>query len=137
MAWLAEAPQNAGGDQCDRTCYCCSDGVGYSPQTGQLWVAVAFLILFGLGWGFFDCNNMPILCQVARPELRASGYGLMNLVSISCGGLADWGFGVLRDRQVPLFGIFSIFASAAIVSAFLVLFIEPDDADSGPTPLSH
>ena len=112
-------------------------GVGYSPQTGQLWVAVAFLILFGLGSGFFDCNNMPILCQVARPELRASGYGLMNLVSISCGGLADWGFGVLRDRQVPLFGIFSIFASAAIVSAFLVLFIEPDDADSSPTPLSH
>ncbi len=24
--------------------------------------AVLFLLLFGLGWGFFDCNNMPILC---------------------------------------------------------------------------
>ena len=42
-------------------------GVGYAPQTGLLWVAVAFLILFGLGWGFFDCNNMPILCQIVRP----------------------------------------------------------------------
>jgi MFS family permease len=100
-------------------------GVGYAPQTGLLWVAVAFLILFGLGWGFFDANNMPILCQIARPELRATGYGVMNLVSISCGGFADWGFGVLRDRQVPLFGIFGIFASAAILSVILVLLIKP------------
>ncbi|MEK7782009.1 MAG: MFS transporter [Verrucomicrobiota bacterium] len=100
-------------------------GVGYSPQTGLLWVAIAFLILFGLGWGFFDCNNMPILCQVARPELRATGYGIMNLVSISAGGLADFGFGVLRDRQVPLAGIFSIFASAALISVVLVLLIRP------------
>jgi dipeptide/tripeptide permease len=100
-------------------------GVGFSPQTGQLWVAIAFLILFGLGWGFFDTNNMPILCQIARPELRATGYGLMNLVSISAGGLADWGFGILRDRHVPLMGIFGLFASAAIISVVLVLLIKP------------
>jgi MFS transporter, Spinster family, sphingosine-1-phosphate transporter len=36
-------------------------GVGYSPQTGMLGVAIAFLIVFGFGWGFFDTNNMPIL----------------------------------------------------------------------------
>lgn len=100
-------------------------GVGYAPQTGMLWVAVAFLILFGLGWGFFDSNNMPILCQIARPELRATGYGLMNLVSISAGGLADRGFGFLRDQNVPLFGIFSVFASAALISVVLVLLIKP------------
>jgi MFS transporter, Spinster family, sphingosine-1-phosphate transporter len=100
-------------------------GVGYAPQTGLLWVAIAFLILFGLGWGFFDSNNMPILCQIARPELRATGYGIMNLVSISCGGFADWGFGILRDRQVPLFGIFGVFASAAVISIVLVLLIRP------------
>jgi MFS transporter, Spinster family, sphingosine-1-phosphate transporter len=100
-------------------------GVGYAPQTGLLAVAVAFLILFGLGWGFFDSNNMPILCQVARPELRATGYGIMNFVSISCGGFADWGFGALRDRHVPLFGIFGVFASCAIVSIVLVLLIRP------------
>jgi len=105
-------------------------GVGYAPQTGLLGVAIAFLILFGLGWGFFDCNNMPILCQIARPELRATGYGIMNLVSISCGGLADWGFGILRDRQVPLFGIFGIFASAAVISVVLVLLIRPRDLDA-------
>jgi MFS family permease len=101
-------------------------GIGYAPQTGQLWVAVAFLILFGVGWGFFDSNNMPILCQIAGPELRATGYGIMNLVSISCGGLADWGFGMLRDRHVPLFGIFATFAGAAVLSIVFVLMIRPN-----------
>jgi len=105
-------------------------GVGYAPETGLLWVAVAFLIIFGLGWGFFDSNNMPILCQIVRPELRATGYGIMNMVSISCGGFADWGFGILRDRHVPLFGIFGIFASAAVVSAILVLLIRPRETES-------
>jgi len=112
-------------------------GVGYAPQTGLLWVAVAFLILFGLGWGFFDSNNMPILCQVARPELRATGYGIMNLVSISCGGFADWGFGILRDRQVPLFGIFGVFASAAILSIILVLLIRPRETEHGSVAIAH
>ena len=112
-------------------------GVGYAPQTGMLWVALAFLMLFGLGWGFFDCNNMPILCQITRPELRATGYGIMNLVSISAGGLADWGFGILRDRQVPLFGIFGIFASAAVLSVVLVLLIKPRHTEASPAPLGH
>ena len=112
-------------------------GIGYAPETGQLGVAVAFLVLFGLGWGFFDANNMPILCQVARPDLRATGYGLMNFVSISCGGLADWGFGVLRDRHVPLMGIFGIFASAAVVSIVLVLLIRPRELDSQPRGANH
>lgn len=90
-----------------------------------LTMAVAFLILFGLGWGFFDGNNMPILSQIVRPQLRATGYGIMNLVSISCGGLADWGFGELRDRKTPLDVIFGLFASAAVVSTVLVLLIRP------------
>ncbi len=106
-------------------------GVGYAPRTGELMVAILFLILFGLGWGFFDANNMPILCQIVRPDLRATGYGIMNLVSISCGGLADWGFGMLRDRQVPLFGIFGSFASLAILSIALVLLIRPRGDNAG------
>ncbi len=112
-------------------------GFGYSPQTGLLWLAIAFLILFGLGFGMFDANNMPILCQIARPELRATGYGIMNLVSISCGGLADWGFGALRDRHVPMFQIFGIFAVAAIASVVLVLLIRPKHTESGPAPIGH
>ena len=100
-------------------------GVGYSPQTGELGVAIAFLILFGVGWGLFDANNMPILCQIARPQLRATGYGLMNMVSISCGGLADWGFGVMRDAKAPLLATFGTFAAVALVSVVLVLLIRP------------
>jgi sugar phosphate permease len=112
-------------------------GVGYSPQTGMLWVAIAFLIVFGTGWGFFDCNNMPILCQIARPHLRATGYGIMNLVSISCGGMADWGFGTLRDNRIPLIAIFGVFASVALVSVALVLMIKPTYVDSEAAPLTH
>lgn len=97
-------------------------GVG---NAGTLAVAILFLILFGVGWGFFDCNNMPILSQIVRPELRATGYGIMNFVSISMGGVADWGFGILHDRQVPLNIIFGAFASTAIVSIVLVLLIRP------------
>ena len=99
-------------------------GVG---NADTLLVAVVFLVLFGLGWGFFDCNNMPILCQIVRPELRATGYGLMNLVSISCGGLADWAFGALRDRHVPLNMIFGVFAGTALLSIVIVLLIRPKE----------
>ena len=103
-------------------------GVGNS---GSLLAAVGFLILFGIGWGFFDCNNMPILSQIVEPRLRATGYGIMNLVSISCGGFADWGFGALRDRDVPLNMIFGVFAATAIWSAVLVLLIRPREIDEG------
>jgi len=99
-------------------------------SAGTLTTAILFLALFGIGWGFFDTNNMPILCQIARPELRATGYGIMNMVSISCGGFADWGFGVLRDRHVPLPVIFGVFASCAAVSIVIVLLIRPKGADA-------
>jgi MFS transporter, Spinster family, sphingosine-1-phosphate transporter len=112
-------------------------GVGWSPQTGLLSVAIAFLILFGFGWGFFDSNNMPILCQITRPHLRATGYGIMNLVSISCGGMADWGFGILRDLNIALMAIFGIFASVAMVSIVLVLLIKPRYTDASPAPVTH
>jgi MFS family permease len=99
-------------------------------NAGTLAVAIVGLIVFGLGWGFFDCNNMPILCQVARPEWRATGYGIMNLVSISCGGFGDWAFGALRDRHVPINIIFGVFAGVALMSVALVLLIKPRTMES-------
>jgi MFS family permease len=102
-------------------------GVG---QAQSLEMAIVCLTLFGIGWGFFDINNMPILCQIVRPEFRATGYGIMNLCSISCGGFADWGFGALRDRKVPLPIIFGVFASFAVVAIILVLLIRPRYSDS-------
>ena len=106
-------------------------GVGVvmtNVNADSLQFAIGFLILFGIGWGLFDCNNMPILSQLVRPELRATGYGFMNFVSISCGGFADWGFGALRDRHVPLNLIFGVFALVALVSIALVLLIKPKPA---------
>jgi MFS family permease len=104
-------------------------GVGLVIDRGSLGLAIAFLMLFGVGWGLFDSNNMPILAQIARPGLRATGYGLMNLVSISCGGLADVGFGWLRDRNVPLDLVFGGFAAIACLSAWLVLSIRLPQKD--------
>lgn len=104
-------------------------GVGNSTGINSFALAIASLVLFGIGWGFFDGNNMPILCQVVRPELRATGYGLMNLVSISCGGFADWGFGLMRDRGIPLNAIFAVFASVCCISLVLILLVRPRDPE--------
>lgn len=100
-------------------------GVGNAPALNSFGLAIASLILFGVGWGFFDCNNMPILSQIARPHMRATGYGIMNFVSMMCGGVADWGFGVMRDHHVPLNVIFGVFALVCVFSLALVLLIRP------------
>jgi len=105
--------------------------VGNAPSANSFGLAIAGLVLFGIGWGFFDCNNMPILCQITRPELRATGYGVMNFVSMTFGGVADWVFGILTDRKVPLNVIFGGFAAFAVVSILLVLLIRPRGADAG------
>jgi MFS transporter, Spinster family, sphingosine-1-phosphate transporter len=102
-------------------------GVGLVIGSQSLLLAVLFLMLFGFGWGFFDTNNMPILSQIVRPEQRAAGYGLMNFASISFGGIADVGFGWLRDQQVPLPVIFGGFAGLAALSAWLVLCVRPTE----------
>ncbi len=112
-------------------------GVAISPTTGMLGVAIAALIVFGVGYGLFDINNMPILCQIVRPPLRASGYGCMNFVSISFGGIADWAFGVSRDAGVPLLVTFSGVAGLALLSLWLVLLIRPQYSDQAAAPIKH
>jgi sugar phosphate permease len=104
-------------------------GVGNAPTLSMV---IGFLIVWGIGWGFFDANNMPILSMIARPQLRATGYGIMNMVSISIGGVADVGFGKLRDKKVPDNLIFSALAAAAIISIILVLLIRPDPRLTSP-----
>ncbi len=48
-------------------------------------------ILFGIGFGMFDANNMPILCQFVSPRHRAAGYGLMNMTGVFAGALiTEW-----------------------------------------------
>jgi len=44
-------------------------------------------VFFGIGFGMFDANNMPILCQFVSPRHRAAGYGLMNMIGVFGGAL--------------------------------------------------
>lgn len=105
-------------------------GMGISPATGSLGFAVLTLAVFGIGWGFFDCNNMPILCQIVQPRHRATAYGLMNLVSISFGGVADWGLGAMRHQGYSLLTIFGIFCFLALLAIPIVLAVRPTISDS-------
>lgn len=46
---------------------------------------------FGFGFGMFDANNMPILCQFVSSKYRATAYGLMNMAGVFAGAfITDW-----------------------------------------------
>lgn len=71
--------------------------------------------MFGFGFGVFDVNCMPILCQFASPRYRATGYGLMNLAGISTGALITTFLGKSADsgnlsRDIALLSIFVVMA---------------------------
>jgi MFS transporter, Spinster family, sphingosine-1-phosphate transporter len=97
-------------------------GLGYAWSMGA---AIGAMILFGVGWGFFDCNNMPILCQIARPEHRATGYGFMNLVSIATGAGVTVLLGWMRDHGISFSIAFTLAAGVALLSAGLILLVKP------------
>lgn len=42
-------------------------------------------VLFGIGYGMFDANNMPILCQFVSAKYRGTAYGIMNMTGVFCG----------------------------------------------------
>jgi MFS family permease len=72
-------------------------------------------VCFGLGFGIFDVNNMPILCQFASPRHRATGYGLMNMTGIASGAVITTILGKSADsgslsRDIALLAIFVIAA---------------------------
>ncbi len=46
---------------------------------------VGAALCFGIGFGMFDANNMPILCQFVSSKYRATAYGLMNMVGVFFG----------------------------------------------------
>lgn len=55
-------------------------------------------LLFGIGYGIFDANNMPILCQFVSAKQRATAYGVMNMTGVFAGAaitdlLGQWGDG--------------------------------------------
>lgn len=42
-------------------------------------------LLFGIGFGIFDANNMPILCQFVSAKHRGTAYGIMNMTGVFAG----------------------------------------------------
>ena len=55
-------------------------GFGHS-----LFAVIGAAFCFGFGYGMFDANNMPILCQFVSAKYRATAYGLMNMVGVFAG----------------------------------------------------
>ena len=84
---------------------------------------------FGFGFGMFDVNSMPILCQFASPRYRATGYGLMNLAGISSGALITTFLGKSADsgnlsRDIAFLSIF------VVIALFLqLLLLHPETAN--------
>jgi len=74
-------------------------GMGLAPSFP---LAIACTVLYGVGFGMFDANNMPILCQIAPPRLRATGYGVMNFFGIASGAYLTPLLGKLKDSGVPV-----------------------------------
>ena len=52
-----------------------------------MFAAVAAGLFFGIGYGMFDTNNMPILCQFVPSKLRATAYGIMNMIGVMMGAV--------------------------------------------------
>lgn len=62
--------------------------IGYGHSLFHI-IGAAFC--FGFGFGMFDANNMPILCQFVPSKYRATGYGLMNMAGVFAGAfVTDW-----------------------------------------------
>jgi MFS family permease len=90
-------------------------------------LAIAGLSVFGMMRGFSDTNLMPILCQVADPRYRATGYGVLNLFSCAMGGAAIYAGGALRDAHINVSTLFEIAAAALLLCGLLLLLVKPLD----------
>ena len=75
-------------------------------------------LLFGLGYGIFDANNMPILCQFVSPAHRATAYGIMNMTGVFAGAAVTQLLGRWTDGGHLGLGFACL---GAIVSLALIL----------------
>jgi len=64
---------------------------------GNAFTIFAGALCFGFGFGFYDANNMPILCQFVAPRYRATAYGLMNFAGVIAGAFITDYFGKSID----------------------------------------
>ena len=82
-------------------------------------------LCFGFGFGMFDANNMPILCQFVPPRYRATGYGLMNMVGVFAGAFITNVLGKSTDAG-SLGQDFALLAGIVLVAlAVQLYFLRP------------
>ncbi|MFM1794464.1 MAG: hypothetical protein RL642_849 [Bacteroidota bacterium] len=86
---------------------------------------VAAAICFGFGFGMFDANNMPILCQLIPAEQRATAYGFMNMVGVFAGAFITDFLG--KSTDAGRLGIdFALMAAFVLIALFLqLIFLKP------------
>lgn len=76
-------------------------------------------LCFGIGYGMFDANNMPILCQFVPAKQRATAYGLMNMTGVFAGAFITKVLGQWTDQG----SLGSGFAYLAII-VFIALCLQ-------------
>lgn len=77
-------------------------------------------MLFGIGFGMFDANNMPILCQIISAKYRATAYGVMNMVGVFAGAAVTYLLGKWTDGGNLGMG-FAVLGGIVIVALVLQL----------------
>lgn len=84
--------------------------------------AIAAGVIFGLGYGLFDANNMPILCQFVPDRSRGTAYGMMNMSGLFIGALATNLLGSLAEKGMMGLG-FACMAGALCLALILQLTV--------------
>lgn len=102
------------------------------------WLSVLAGLCFGIGYGMFDANNMPILCQFVSSRRRAMAYGFMNSLGVIMGAITTQLLGALT-ASIPLGYCFAIMGGIlllALTLQLLVLHPTHDDADEAERTLA-
>ena len=95
------------------------------------WLSVLAGLFFGIGYGMFDANNMPILCQFVSSRQRAMAYGLMNSVGVIMGAITTQLLGSFAE-SVGLGLCFALMGGILLIALALQLTVlrpKYDDKD--------
>lgn len=82
-------------------------------------------LLFGVGYGMFDANNMPILCQFISAKHRGTAYGIMNMVGVCAGALVTQVLGSWTDQGSLGTGFAMMSVVVLIVLAIQLTCLKP------------
>ena len=93
---------------------------------GESFIAVVGAgLLFGVGYGIFDANNMPILCQFISAKYRATAYGVMNMVGVFAGAAVTQVLGKWTDGGSLGMGFAMLSIVVAVALALQLFTLRP------------